>query len=515
MSIDELIEQAWATGRSAPEVALRSPVGRWATQLAVHSRRGRRVSLAAALDGSAKRALDVSLAGALLLLLSPLLLLVAIAVRVDSPGPAFYHCRRVGLGGQLFGMLKFRKMFDGAKGPPLRSVGDDRHTRLGRVLAGTRLDEIPQLWNVVKGQMSLVGPRPEDPSFVERDPRAFTDVLKVRPGITGLSQLAFANEADILDPVDRVGDYVRRILPQKLAMDALYVVRRTLWMDLKVLFWTVATVALRRDVAVHRATGHLRLRRRSAQQVTSPPSLVALPKPSDDRVAGVDVVILAGGRPRDGTLAGSLLPAPLMPVGDRSVLETIVEQLDGLGARRMTLCLGDGADLVRAVFSYRTTSAELNFLEDRQTIGTAGPLRLVSGLDDTFLVVNGDILTTLDYGALLQQHRASRNVLTIAAQDRRTRFEHGVLQLDGDGLVRCYREKPEVVSAVSMGVYAIEPRALSFIPRRGSFDLPQLVEGLIHAGLPVGTYRHEGLWFDVGRNGDYEDALAAWRGGAA
>jgi lipopolysaccharide/colanic/teichoic acid biosynthesis glycosyltransferase len=159
-------------------------------------------------------------------------------------------------------MLKFRKMVDGAGGPGLTAVHDDRLTRVGRLLAHSKLDELPQLWNVVRGQMSLVGPRPEDPRFVQTQRAAFAPILEVKPGMTGLSQLAFARESSILDPDDRVGDYLHRILPQKLALDALYACRRTVGQDVRILWWTAIAVLGRRDVAVHRITGRPGLRRR-------------------------------------------------------------------------------------------------------------------------------------------------------------------------------------------------------------------------------------------------------------
>jgi lipopolysaccharide/colanic/teichoic acid biosynthesis glycosyltransferase len=131
---------------------------------------------------------------------------------------------------------------------------------LGSFLARTKLDELPQLWNVLKGEMSLVGPRPEDPAFVEVNHRAYATILEVRPGITGLSQLAFAAESDVLDPSDRQGHYVRRILPQKICMDQLYAARRSLRMDLRILWWTARAVVAKREVAVNRETGRLTLR---------------------------------------------------------------------------------------------------------------------------------------------------------------------------------------------------------------------------------------------------------------
>ena len=209
-----------------------------------------------------KRTLDVALAATFLLLLVPVVIVIAIAIKVDSRGPIFYRSRRAGLRGVEFGMLKFRKMHDGAVGSNLTAVDDVRFTRIGRRLARTKLDEIPQLFNVLKGEMSLVGPRPEDPSFVAPRRSEFDPILSVPPGITGLSQIAFAREPEILDPDDREGDYERRILPQKLRMDKLYAERRSFGMDLKILVWTVQSIVFGRSVAVDRSSGRLTIRRR-------------------------------------------------------------------------------------------------------------------------------------------------------------------------------------------------------------------------------------------------------------
>jgi lipopolysaccharide/colanic/teichoic acid biosynthesis glycosyltransferase len=209
-----------------------------------------------------RRFLDVLVAALLLLLLFPVIAAVVLAIKLVDPGPAFYRCRRLGYRGRPFDMLKFRKMRGDASGLPLTVAGDARFTRVGRILAETKLDEIPQLWNVIKGEMSLVGPRPEDPQFVALCRNEYEEILQVRPGITGLSQLAFANEGRILDPADRVRHYVERVLPQKTSVDRLYVSRRSIWIDARILAWTAISTLLRQQVAVHRETGRLSLRRR-------------------------------------------------------------------------------------------------------------------------------------------------------------------------------------------------------------------------------------------------------------
>jgi len=218
--------------------------------------------LARLLQTGAKRALDIAVSATMLLLALPLIALVALLVRLESPGPIFYRGRRVGRGGRDLRMLKFRKMHHNATGAPLTSSEDDRFTRVGRMLARTKIDELPQLWHVLNGEMSLIGPRPEDPDFVAERFDDYEEILRVRPGITGLSQIAFAEESAILCKVDPVSHYRSRIFPQKIALDRLYAERPTLQMDLSILFWTSAAVLLRRQVAVHRQSGRMNLRRR-------------------------------------------------------------------------------------------------------------------------------------------------------------------------------------------------------------------------------------------------------------
>jgi lipopolysaccharide/colanic/teichoic acid biosynthesis glycosyltransferase len=230
-------------------------------------------NLRTSLDSVFKRLFDAFGAGLLVVALAQFVFLIALAIKVDSRGPVFYRCRRVGLRGREFSMLKFRKMHDRASGPALTVSDDARFTRIGRFLGRSKIDELPQLWNVLRGQMSFVGPRPEDPEFVELRRQDFDLVLEARPGITCLSQLAFAKESELLDASDRLGDYLKRFLPQKIALDQMYVARRTLWTDLRILAWTGRAVFLRRDVAVNRQTGDLTVRRR-------PPTSQFAPSPA-------------------------------------------------------------------------------------------------------------------------------------------------------------------------------------------------------------------------------------------
>ena len=213
-------------------------------------------------DAAAKRALDIAASLLMLIALVPLILLVALLVRVDSPGPAFFKVRRIGRNGRDLMMLKFRKMHDDAAGIALTTHGDDRLTRIGAFLARSKLDELPQLWHVLRGDMSLVGPRPETVDFVAHHRDEYDQILSVRPGLVGFSQIAFLTEGRILSPHDPLHHYVSAILPQKVTLDLMYARERTVWLDVKILAWSAVAVLLRREVAVNRATGRMNLRRR-------------------------------------------------------------------------------------------------------------------------------------------------------------------------------------------------------------------------------------------------------------
>jgi hypothetical protein len=153
-------------------------------------------------------------------------------------------------------------MREDATGVKLTTGNDDRLTRVGAFLTRSKLDEVPQLINVLKGDMSLIGPRPEDPGFVMARQQDYDEILRVRPGVTGLSQIAFAAESRILSTSDPVGHYLSTIFPQKCALDRMYVRNADLRSDFWILAWTTVAVLLRREVAVHRGTGALGLRRR-------------------------------------------------------------------------------------------------------------------------------------------------------------------------------------------------------------------------------------------------------------
>jgi lipopolysaccharide/colanic/teichoic acid biosynthesis glycosyltransferase len=192
-----------------------------------------------------KRLFDVLAATAGLIVLAPVMLAIALWIRLDSPGPALYRQRRVGRHGRLFDIYKFRTMVQRPDDGRQLTVGQDpRITRAGRFLRRTKLDELPQLLNVVQGTMSLVGPRPEVPRYVDRyPPEVRQTVLSVAPGITDLAAILYKDENDILGRApDPERAYVETILPVKLAYYQRYVRERSFWLDLHIIFRTLTAL---------------------------------------------------------------------------------------------------------------------------------------------------------------------------------------------------------------------------------------------------------------------------------
>ncbi len=188
-----------------------------------------------------RRLLDVLVSGSGLLLLSPLFVLVALGIKLNSSGPVFYRAQRVGKDGDLFRLLKFRSMVSGAdkKGPGITVSGDARITSVGRFLRRTKIDELPQLLNVLLGDMSLVGPRPEDPRYVAQYTPEQRQALRVRPGITSAASLAYRHEEQMLAGADWEETYRTQVLPAKLAIDLDYLAHRTLLSDLRLILDTI------------------------------------------------------------------------------------------------------------------------------------------------------------------------------------------------------------------------------------------------------------------------------------
>ena len=190
-----------------------------------------------------KRGFDIVVSGAALVLLLPLMIVLAILVRLDSPGPSLFRQTRVGKSFCEFQLLKFRSMRNGNCGTEVTFGQDARITRVGTFLRTFKLDELPQLWNVFRGDMSLVGPRPEVPMFVERFRPDYEEILSIRPGITDPASIRYRSEAEILGNYqDPMNYYTNVILPNKIEISRLYVRSASFGKDVSLIFQTIAVI---------------------------------------------------------------------------------------------------------------------------------------------------------------------------------------------------------------------------------------------------------------------------------
>jgi len=231
--------------------------------------------------------------------------------------------------------------------------------------------------------------------------------------------------------------------------------------------------------------------------------------PAECDLSMIPAVILAGGKGVRLLPFTACFPKPLIPLGDRPILDMLLRRLSSRGVRHVTLALGHLSSLIRAYISQHVElngKLKIDFVEEAVPTGTAGSLASVPGLNGTFLTMNGDLLTDVDFERLLAAHRHSGATLTIGTHKRVEKIDLGILETDDDGRVTAYHEKPEYGYTVSMGVYVYEPRVLDYIEPGKYLDFPDLVKTLLRAGERVGTYRHDGFWLDIGRPDDYARA---------
>jgi NDP-sugar pyrophosphorylase family protein len=218
-------------------------------------------------------------------------------------------------------------------------------------------------------------------------------------------------------------------------------------------------------------------------------------------------VVLAGGKGARLAPYTRILPKPLMPIGDMPILEVILRQMKQAGIEDVVLTVGHLAQLLRTFFlDGGQWGLKICYSYEDRPLGTAGPLSLIRGLDSTFLVTNGDVLTTLNLRELLDFHRVQGSIATIAVHRRQVKIDLGVVQRNGDHCISGYIEKPTYDYTVSMGMYVFEPRVLDYIPFNVYLDFPDLVLKLIAAGEKVAGYSFDGYWMDLGRPDDYAQA---------
>jgi NDP-mannose synthase len=219
-------------------------------------------------------------------------------------------------------------------------------------------------------------------------------------------------------------------------------------------------------------------------------------------------VVLAGGAGKRLRPYTTVLPKPLMPLGEYPILEIIIRQLASQGFDRITLAVNHQAEIVKAFFGEgERWNVRIDYSLESQPLGTMGPLRLISDLPENFIVMNGDVLTDLDFGVFLDRHTAEGNLFTIAAYQRENQVDYGVLVLDGANRLRDFMEKPVHRYNVSMGVYALNCAVLEFIPPAQLFGFDMLMLDLLQRQKPVAVRPYSGYWLDIGRPDDYMKAV--------
>jgi NDP-sugar pyrophosphorylase family protein len=218
-------------------------------------------------------------------------------------------------------------------------------------------------------------------------------------------------------------------------------------------------------------------------------------------------IILAGGKGTRLAPYTKILPKPLMPIGDMPILEVLLRQMKCADINEAVITVGHLAGLLRAFFQDGSKlGLKIRYSLEDKPLGTSGPLSLVSGLDSTFLVANGDVLTTLNLKELIKFHTLKKATATIAVHCRKVDIDFGVVECDEENRMTGYLEKPSIEYMVSMGIYVFEPKVLEYIPRGEYLDLPDLVRKMIAAGEKVVSYPYKGYWQDLGRPDDYERA---------
>ncbi|MFZ0535004.1 MAG: sugar phosphate nucleotidyltransferase [Anaerolineales bacterium] len=218
-------------------------------------------------------------------------------------------------------------------------------------------------------------------------------------------------------------------------------------------------------------------------------------------------VVLAGGKGARLAPYTRIIPKPMMPIGDKAILEIMLHQMRRAGIDEVILTVGHLAGLMRAFFQDGAhLGVHICYSFEDHPLGTAGPLGLINDLDETFMVCNGDVLTTLNLREFINFHIQNQGVATIASHQRQVNIDLGVIQMNGDHSIIGYQEKPTIDFLVSMGIYIFEPVVLQYIPKEQYLDFPDLIKILIADKKKVVAYPFNGYWEDLGRADDYEQA---------
>jgi NDP-sugar pyrophosphorylase family protein len=222
----------------------------------------------------------------------------------------------------------------------------------------------------------------------------------------------------------------------------------------------------------------------------------------------MQAIILAGGKGRRLMPYTTVLPKPLMPIGDYPIIEVILRQLKRCGFTKVSICTGYLHELIHAYLdSNKTLGLKIAYSHEETPLGTIGPLRLIKNLDDTFLVMNGDILTDFDYRKLIEAHKKCGAIATVATYQRDVNIDFGVLEQNAEHRIIEFREKPTFHFDVSMGIYVFSKKILDYVPADTPFGFDQLMYALTERNEAVYSYPHTGYWLDIGRPDDYARSI--------
>lgn len=219
-------------------------------------------------------------------------------------------------------------------------------------------------------------------------------------------------------------------------------------------------------------------------------------------------VILAGGlgtRLRPYTIS---LPKPLVPIGNYPILEIVIRQLSSSGFSRVIIAVNHQADIIQAYFGDGSKwGINIEYSLEKKQLGTMGPLKMIENLPDNFLVMNGDVLTNLDFSRFLEDHSDNNRLFSISSYCRVQKIDYGVLHTDEVGFLTEFEEKPNLPYVVSMGVYAVSKRILSFIPYDTFYGFDNLMKDMLGRNEKINVVMFDGYWLDIGRPSDYEKAI--------
>ena len=222
----------------------------------------------------------------------------------------------------------------------------------------------------------------------------------------------------------------------------------------------------------------------------------------------MDAIILAGGKGTRLAPYTTIFPKPLMPIGDMPILEVVLRQLKSYGFTKVTMAVGYLSELVETYFGNGSKyGIHIQYSRENEPLGTAGPLAMIENLTTPFLVMNGDILTTLNYTAVVNYHKEKKAIATIAMHQRTVDVDFGVIEPNKSDEIINYIEKPTLKYLVSMGIYIFETKVLSYIKPKEKLDFPDLVKKLLENGEKVVGYPSNDYWLDIGRHDDYEKAV--------